>query len=215
MHKNYLSSLRVVTIISLMSTTTFFAASAYAAETAISNPKYCTIGLEQFLSLFKAYSDPTMFAKDMAGIEKGERMFDYLINGIVVFKFLGKKSKTRNAVTNTKHESAGSGLYIVGLRTAIKNDEQIITLVAMYDTRDKEQNDAYLQTIKNLSCNSDEPRKSGYYNGRPCNPSNDGNKTAYELTFADAKELHNIIRQHVVKPKNSAIVSIGKTNPLS
>ena len=142
-----------------------------------------------------------MFSRDMDGIKTGERMFDYLNHGIIVFKFLGKKSKTRNIVTDTKHDTAESGLYIVGLRTDIKDGEQIIELVAMYDTKNKEQNDAYLQTIRNLSCGSDEPRKSGYYNGRPCNPNNDGNKTAYKLTFADAKELHNIIRQHVVKPK--------------
>jgi len=111
--------------------------------------------------------------------EKGFKKVDYLNNGIVVLKLISKRKKTKNPRTGTKHDAFLQSIPVVALRIGVEewgNTEiQILQLLGIYDETIEDQKDAYKQKLKELRGDSEEPKRSGYFNGRPCHEGADDN----------------------------------------
>jgi hypothetical protein len=125
--------------------------------------------------------------------ETGERLIDYRNHGIVVLKLIAKRNgNVKNKVTETKHDAhEGNGICIVGLRVKV-GPPHAIKLLAVFDQTDEVQFKKYNELIKKLTGDSEEPRASGYFTGRPCNPARDTNKAPYNFTVATPEDISSL-----------------------
>jgi len=146
--------------------------------------------LEQTNDVQLKKADPeTVLTKQLAQVTtNGFGKVDLLNNGIVVLKLMSKRQKTNNPRTGTKHDTFQPGIRVVARRIAVERSGnkkiQKIQLLGVYDETIKDQKDAYELKLKELRGESEEPRRSGYINGRPCHKGGDDNPEPHHYICA-------------------------------